>query len=145
MRINRVALMRACEEAETRNHQAWSTRMAKIRERDDQALKEWRDAYEQEWQAAALKIRRVLRGGGAVTDGMLPSSRYRNIAIFHPDRDLDRPYQPLKEIAALRTVLSSISDDVVTLSGLERLGLSRGTIREAVQHLAAATIEGTDS
>lgn len=145
MRINRLALIKACERAESEHRRRHQESQAKRDKQRHQEMDVWRTAWADQWAAAALNIRKVLRNGGAVTRDMLPiNERFRDVAIFRGDA-AQHPYEPLRELAALRTILETVQDDVVTIGALERLGLARNTIRTAAQYLEAATIQGADT
>lgn len=145
MRINRLALIKACERAEGENRRRYDAARWKREQEAAQQLDVWRAGHAEKWAAAALNIRKVLRNGGAVTREMLPTDeRYRDVAVFRGDT-AERPYEPLRELAALRTILETVQDDVVTIGGLERLGLSRHSIRTAAMYLEAAMVQEAGS
>ena len=138
--------MRACERAEAEQRRRHEAARVKYDKNHEQEVSVWRGAYADAWAAAALNIRKVLRNGGTVTRDLLPiHPQYRDVAIFRSSNPVRPVYEPLRELAALRTILGTVQDDVVTMNALERLGLSRSTIRAAALYLEAASIqEGSD-
>lgn len=140
MRLNREALMAACDRAMFEDKKRHDEREAKNTQERESKLAAWRDAYAEAWMDAALEIRRVLRKGGSVTGDMLPRNDYRQTAT-HTSGPSARDYSPPTELLALRRVLATVADDTVSMSSLERLGISRTTIRAAAQQLAAKSVE----
>lgn len=142
MRLNRQALMDACDRAMFEHKRHHDEDEAKREAERQERLSEWRRVYAEAWADAALEIRKVLRRGGAVTREMLPIDDYRHTATLHVGTS-PREYQAPTELMALRRVLATVGDDVVSMNSLERLGISRTTIRAAAQQLAAKSVEDT--
>lgn len=142
MKLNRQALIDACDRAMSEDRRRHDEREAKTAQERVAKLDEWRRRYADSWMDAALEIRRVIRKGGALTREMLPRDDWHNVAT-HTNGPGPREYQPPTELVALRRVLDTVTDDTVSMNSLERLGIGRTTIRAAAQQLAARSVEET--
>lgn len=141
MRYVKQDLIKACDLALQRDRQRWTERRAAELESHSAQVKNWLARHSAEWAEAGLAIRRALREGAPVTREMLPMDRRHssNVAIFAPQFNFEREYEPPRELAFLRRVLDVVADDEVTTSGLEKIGVSTKTMRDAAWYMAVGS------
>lgn len=141
MRYDKQALIAACDQALERDLVSWRERRNKDLAEHAGAVRAWHVRYAEAWATAGLVVRKAIREGRPVTRDMLPMDRrqHSQVAVFFPQHNLDREYTPPAELTFLRRVLDVVADDEVTTSGLEKLGVSVRTMRDAAWHMAVGS------
>lgn len=146
MKINRFALKTAVQKT-LDNHEAQYN--AQVKAYEDWLVsyrQEWVDTYNPQWAASADQIKRAVAKGEPITDAMLPHKNSSILTYHDPevhyrvygDRRPVKPpaeFTPSYELVALLEVLDLIVDDEVTPTGLQGLGITPKTLRDAILKL----------
>lgn len=144
MKINRLALKAAVNKSLATNEAKHAEQL--------ETWNKWLDTYEEKWVEekstiwlkAVADIEKAIQERKPVTESMLPS--YHNNCYRDPEGRshyvsdgrptwVSKVYYPDKELVALNEVLDIIVDDEVTITDLNRLGITAKTLREAVLKL----------
>jgi len=145
MMFNRLALIKAAEDEIAAQMRAEKQHANNENAKRDAEATEWYEQYGQAWLDVLGTLRRKLRAGMPVYTSDLPLHKdwRSSIAVFG-----DKPRPPatarpveLPELRNLIAVLSAVSDDVVSTSGLASIGITSRALRSTIQRLGRAERE----
>lgn len=147
MKINRLALKAAVQKTLDNSEAKHKEQVKAYADWLVTYKQEWIEEYNVQWGQACEKIRVAIRKGEPITKDMAPKGQY-NDPPFYTDPEVSfrarydtRPtkptaeWRPSYELVALLEVLDLIVDDEVTPTGLQGLGITPKTLRDAILKL----------
>lgn len=138
MQFNRVDLIKAAQDTIDAESARLQREAAEKNAELEQQHAEWTAAYGEAWSACLTRLRKKLRNGQVIYTEDLPRSpRYGGVAVFgpraqayHSARTFESP-----DLNNLIAVLSTITDETVTPSGLRAVGITPGALSAALRTL----------
>jgi Fe-S-cluster formation regulator IscX/YfhJ len=138
MMFNRLALIKAAEDEISARAAAQQLYVDQENEKRRAAADTWHTEYAQEWLNTLGNLRKKLRAGLPLYASDLPRQReWRSIAVFG-----DQPRPPVEprtvdasDLRNLIAVLTALSDDQVSTSGLAAIGVTPKALRGTIQRL----------
>jgi len=149
MRLNVKQLTAAAEQASERLREQHQQRLLRQRAEAEEKAADWVQAYADQWDAAALEIRKKVRKSWPILAQDLPQDRqYRapvggRIAVYEAPRLDGEHWQEPAALSSLRAVLAVLADDTVTVAALRDLGVNAEMLRQVVSHLRAQSVTAT--
>lgn len=141
MQFDRSALVAAIDKAIKQEKDTINAVRERNRMAAEEQRKEWLSLNHDNWMKATATIRAKLRKGQPVVEDDIPRDRVGSYGkAFFRAKSGTQVVTVTTELVGLRSVLSAISDDVVSTAALRSLGVGAQTLRKIVPLLGAATV-----
>lgn len=145
MKINRLALRAAVEKTLAKNEADHAEQVKKWEKYKVDYRATWVRENNPGWRNTAKEILKAVEAKEPITKSLFPQDRYSSVRTYESPREGNNrvygeptnpgEYRKDRELVALLEVLDLIVDDEITPTGLQGLGITPKTLREAVLKL----------